>query len=52
MWVLLVEVLTFRIAAEALLKVEEKIQILGVTGRLKPTHLVSLEGIISKFSDG
>ena len=52
MWVLLVEVLTFRIAAGAFLKVEEKIQILAVTERLKSTDSISLDGIISRFSDG
>lgn len=51
MWVLLVEVLTFRIAAAALLKVEEKIQILAVTEQLKSTDSVSLQGIISRFSN-
>jgi len=45
-------VLTFRIAAEALLKVAEKIQILAVTERLNSTDSTSLEGIICRFSDG
>lgn len=49
---LLVEVLNFKIAAGALLKVEETFQILVATERLKPTGSISWEGIISRFSNG